>query len=143
MWNIVLEQFLPVFFMIVTPPLTVFVGLMFKKIASKWHLEGALQYEDTVNELVIKGIKAAEQKSIAAVKKGGQKTAGEQKVEDALKFVRAQLVAMKLPDKAASELVTLIEAHVFAGAKDKPNALPAPVLDVDPTPAPAQTTATA
>jgi hypothetical protein len=48
MWNVVLEQFLPVFFMIITPPLTVFVGLLFRKLAKKWNLETAMQYDSKV-----------------------------------------------------------------------------------------------
>lgn len=134
MWQVVVEQFLPVFFMIVTPPAVAFVGLLFHKLAKKWHLEAALVYEDKVDELVIKGIQAAEQKSIAALKKNGEKTAGEKKVEETLQFVNAQLAAMKLPEKAAAELKTLVESHIFAGAKDKPVA-PAVSVDVTATPA--------
>ena len=126
MWQVVVEQFLPVFFMIVTPPATVFVGLLFKRLAKKWHLEAALVYEDKVDELVIKGIKAAEQKSLAAVKKGGEKTPNEKKLEEALQFVNSQLASLKLPQKAADQLSNLIEAHLYAGAKDKELPAPAP-----------------
>lgn len=125
MWKVVLEQFLPVFFMIITPPATVFVGLLFRKLAKKWHLESAMAYEGKVDELVIKGIQAAEQKSLAAVKKGGEKTPNEKKLEEALKFVNSQLTSLKLPQKAADQLSYLIEAHLYAGAKGKQPALPA------------------
>jgi hypothetical protein len=132
MWQVVLEQFLPVFFMIITPPATIFVGLLFRKLAKKWHLEAALTYEDKVDELVIKGIQAAEQKSLAAVRKGGEKTPNEKKLEEALKFVNSQLSSLKLPQKASDQLSYLIEAHLFAGAKDR--ALPAPAPTDTPAP---------
>jgi hypothetical protein len=139
MWNVVIEQFLPVFFMIITPPLTVFVGLLFRKLAKKWNLETAMQYDSKVDELVIKGIQAAEQKSIAAVRKGGEKTPNEKKLEEALKFVNSQLTSLKLPQKASDQLSYLIEAHLFAGAKDR--SLPAPAPAPAPTDTPAQPSA--
>ena len=37
-----------------------------------------------------------------------------------MKFVNAQLNAMKLPEKATSELSMLIESKLFDGAKVKP-----------------------
>jgi hypothetical protein len=124
MWQVVVENMIPVIFMIITPVATLFVTLLLRRLAKKWHLEGALQYEDQVNQLVIKGIKAVEQKSLNAVRKGGDMTPGEKKLDDAMKFVNAQLMAMKLPEKAADELKMLIEAKIFDGAKAK--ALPAP-----------------
>lgn len=131
MWQTVVENMIPVIFMIITPVATLFVSLLLRKLAKKWHLEGALQYDQKVDELVIKGIKAVEQKSMAAVKKGRDMTPGEKKLDEAMKFVNAQLVAMKLPEKAASELSMLIESKLFDGVRDKPAELPAPA----PTPA--------
>jgi hypothetical protein len=92
-------------------------------LAKKWNLQSALVYEDKVDELILKGIKAAEQKSLAALKKGGEKTPGEKKLDDAMKFVNAQLRALKLDEKAANELAMLVESKLFDGAKEK--ALPA------------------
>jgi hypothetical protein len=122
MWQTLAENMIPVIFMIITPVVTLFVSLLLRKLAKKWHMESALVYSDKVDELVVKGIKAVEQKSLSAVKKGGEMTPGEKKLDDALKFVNAQLAAMKLPEKAAEELKMLIEAKLFDGAK-----LPAPV----------------
>jgi hypothetical protein len=131
MWQVVAENMIPLIFMIVTPVITLFVSMLLRKLAKKWHMESALQYEDKVDELVIKGIKAAEQKSLSAVKKGGEMTPGEKKLDETLKFVNAQLAAMKLPEKATEELKMLIEAKIFDGAKDKP--LPAPAPDAPKT----------
>ena len=60
-------------------------------MAKRWHLESVLQYEDKVDDLILKGIKAVEQKSLAALKKDSDKTAGEAKLDEAMKFVNAQL----------------------------------------------------
>lgn len=128
MWQTVVENMIPVIFMIITPVATLFVSLLLRKLAKKWHLEGALQYDQKVDELVVKGIKAVEQKSIAAVRKGRDMTPGEKKLEEAMKFVNAQLVAMKLPEKAASELSMLIESKLFDGVREAPT----PVVPVTP-----------
>lgn len=118
MWQTVVENMIPVVFMIITPVATLFVSLLLRKLAKKWHLEGALQYDQKVDELVIKGIKAVEQKSLAAVRKGRDMTPGEKKLDEAMKFVNAQLVAIKLPEKATSELSMLIESKLFDNVKE-------------------------
>jgi hypothetical protein len=119
MWQTVLENLIPTIFVIVTPVITLFVSMLLRRLAKKWHMEGALKYDEKVDELVLKGIKAVENKSLAAVKKGGEMTPGQKKLDEAMKFVNAQLIAMKLPEKAAAELSMLIESHLFDGAKAK------------------------
>jgi hypothetical protein len=119
MWQTVLENLIPTIFVIITPVITLLVSLLLRRLAKKWHMEGALQYDQKVDELVLKGIKAVENKSLAALKKGGEMTPGQKKLDEAMKFVNAQLLAMKLPEKAASELSMLIESHLFDGAKAK------------------------
>ena len=119
MWQTVLENLIPTIFVIITPVITLLVSMLLRRLAKKWHMEGALQYDQKVDELVLKGIKAVEQKSLSAVRKGGEMTAGQKKLDEAMKFVNAQLAAMKLPEKAATELSMLIESHLFDGAKAK------------------------
>lgn len=119
MWNIVLENLIPMVFMVLTPVVTLFVGVMMRKLAKKWHLEEALKYDAKVDELVLKAIRAVEQKSLSAAKKGGSMTPGEKKLDEAMKFVNSQLIAMKLPAKATEELSMLIESHLFDGKKAK------------------------
>lgn len=113
MWQTVLENLIPLVVTILTPVLLALVHYGLRLIAKKWHLEQALVYEDKVDELVLKGIKAAEQKSLAAIKKGGDPTPGEQKLADVLEFVNAQLKALKLDEKAANELKMLVESKLF------------------------------
>lgn len=124
MWQTVLENLIPLVFAIITPVILLLVNKALQAAAKKWHLEGVLKYDDKVDELVLKGIKAVEQKSIAALKKDSDKTDGEKKLAEAMEFVNAQLNAMKLPEKASKELEMLIESKLFDGAKEKP-ALPA------------------
>ncbi|HUV14318.1 MAG TPA: hypothetical protein VMY18_11800 [Acidobacteriota bacterium] len=119
MWQTVLENLIPTMFLIITPVAVMLVNRMLQKLAKRWHMEGALQYDQKVDELILKGIKAVENKSLSAVKKGGEMTPGEKKLDEAMKFVNAQLMAMKLPEKAATELSMLIESHLFDGAKVK------------------------
>jgi hypothetical protein len=119
MWQTVLENLIPTIFVIITPVITLFVSMLLRRLAKKWHLEGALKYDEKVDELILKGIKAVEQKSLSAVRKGGEMTPGQKKLDEAMKFVNAQLMAMKLPEKAASELSMLIESKLFDGAKGK------------------------
>ena len=126
MWQTVFENVFPVVVTIMTPPILVIVGRLMHKLASKWHLESLLVYETKVDELVVKGIQAVENKSMAAVAKGGEPTPGEQKLDAAMKFVNAQLDALGLPQKASNELSMLVEAHLFKGASDQPAPDPAP-----------------
>jgi hypothetical protein len=137
MWQTVVENMIPVIFMIITPVATLFVSLLLRKLAKKWHLEGALQYDQKVDELVVKGIKAVEQKSLSAVRKGRDMTPGEKKLDEAMKFVNAQLVAMKLPEKATSELSMLIESKLFDGVREPAT----PVVAVTPVVAAGDVTA--
>jgi hypothetical protein len=124
MWQTVLENLIPLVFAIFTPVILLLVNKALQAMAKRWHLEGVLQYEDKVDELVLKGIKAVEQKSLSALKGDGDKTAGQAKLDEAMKFVNAQLVHMNLPEKASTELSMLIESKLFDGAKEKA-ALPA------------------
>lgn len=137
MIRVILENLIPVMFVIITPVVTLVLSLLLRRLAKKWHMEEVLKYDDKVDELVIKGIKAAEKKSMAALAKGGELTPGEKKMDAAMKFVNAQLTAMKLPEKASEELSMLVEAKLFDGAK-APAKEPQPIkvdIAVD-TPAP-------
>jgi hypothetical protein len=119
MWQTFLTNLIPMVFVVITPVFTLLVGVLLHKLAKKWKIEGALQYDDKVDELIMKGIKAVENRSLAAVKRGGDMTPGQKKLDDAMKFVNAQLIAMQFPKKAADELSMLIEAKLFDGAKKK------------------------
>lgn len=117
MWQIVLQNLIPTMFVIATPVALLIVNGVLKKLKDKWHLDASQAYDDKIDELVLKGIKAAEQKSLASVAKGGDMTPGQQKLDQAMKFVNAQLAAQNLPQKATDELSMLVEAHLFDGAK--------------------------
>jgi len=130
MWQTVLENLIPLVFAIFTPVILLLVNKAMQAAATKWHLESALKYDDKVDELILKGIKAVEQKSLKAVKKDADKTAGEAKLADAMQFVNAQLNAMKLPEKASRELEMLIESKLFDGAKEKKPAAVEPAPSV-------------
>jgi len=119
MWQTVLENLIPLVFTIVTPAILLLVNKALQVMSEKWHLESVLKYEDKVDELILKGIKAVEQKSIAALRKDDDKTAGQAKLDEAMRFVNAQLAHMELPGKASSELSMLIESKLFDGAKEK------------------------
>lgn len=127
MWQTVLENLIPLVVTILTPVLLTLVHYGLRLIAKKWHLEQALVYEDKVEDLILKGIKAAEQKSMAAVKRGGEATEGEKKLDNVLQFVNAQLRALKLDQKAADELKMLVESRLF---DEKPSTVaPAPARE--------------
>lgn len=117
MWRIVIENLIPMIFMIITPVFATFVSLAMARLMKKWNLDSAVKYDDKVNELVIRAIKGVEQKSMSAVKRGGDMTPGEKKLDEAMKFVNAQLQAMKLPQKASDELSMLVESKLFDGVK--------------------------
>jgi len=113
MVSTILENIIPVLFTVLTPVLLVIVHGLLRKVAKKWDLQVALVYEDKIDDMILKGVKAAQQKSINAVKSGKEKTSGEEKLDMVMKFVNAQLAAHKLPEKASSELAMLVEAKIF------------------------------
>jgi len=119
MWQVLLENLIPLIFTIITPVILVFVNRSLKLAARKWDLQEVLTYEDKVDELILKGIRAAEQKSLTAAKKEGPLTSGEEKLEMVLQFVNGQLQTMKLPQKAGDHLAMLVEAKIFEGAKEQ------------------------
>lgn len=118
MGEVILENLIPLVFTVITPVLLMFVNRGLTIMAKRWNLDEALVYQDQIDDLILKGIKAAEKKSLNAVKKGGEVTPGEEKLGSVLKFVNAQLEGMGLPQKAATELETLVEAKLFDGVKD-------------------------
>jgi len=123
MLQVILENLIPLVFTIITPVALVFVNRALKLAARKWDLEEAFAYEDKVEDLILKGIRAAEQKSLAASRKDEPLTPGEEKLDMVLKFVNSNLESMKLPQKAGDQLAMLVEAKIFEGGKEK--ALPA------------------
>ena len=129
MGKVILENLIPLVFSVATPVILVLVHLALSKLAKKWHLEQALTYEDKVDDLILKGIKAAEKKSLNAVKASGDPTPGEKKLDDVMKFVNAQLKALKLDEKASTELVNLIESKLYDKEELKPEPEPLPVAD--------------
>lgn len=124
MGMIILENLIPLLFVAATPIVLMLVRGLIRAAAKKWHLESVLKYEDKVVSLVLTGIKAAEKKSMSAVKRAGDKdkakTPGEKKLADTLEFVNNTLRANNLPEKGGEELAVLIESALFDGAKDKP-----------------------
>ena len=119
MGKIILENLIPLVFAVITPILLLFVHKLVSVLAKKWHLEELEKYNAQLDELIIKGIKAIEQKSLTAVKLGRDKTSSEKKLEECIKWVNEKLVAEGLPGKAGSELAMLIEAKLFGGAANK------------------------
>lgn len=126
MWETFSNNLIPIIFVVITSIVVVLVKSSLDKLAAKWQIENALQYDNKIDELVIKGIKAMEQKSLAAKAKGGEVTPGDQKLDQAMKFVNAQLADMKLPQKATNELSMLVEAKIFDGAKTPGSTIPPP-----------------
>ena len=126
MGMIILENLIPLLFVAATPIVLMLVRGLIRAAAKKWHLESVLKYEDKVVSLVLTGIKAAEKKSMSAMKKarerdkGKAKTPGEEKLAATLEFVNNTLKANNLPEKGGKELAVLIESALFDGAKDKP-----------------------
>ncbi len=124
MGHTILENLIPLAVTVLTPVLLFLVHYGLRMVAKRWNLESVLVYDDKVDDLVLKGIRAAEQKSLAALKKGGDKTGGDKKLDDVLQFVNAQLKALKLDEKAANELKMLVESKLFD--ETKANGLPVP-----------------
>ena len=63
MWNVLLQNLIPILVTIVTPVLLVLARGLLQKLAAKLHFEGLMAYKDSVDEFVLKGIQAAEQKA--------------------------------------------------------------------------------
>lgn len=113
MLDVVIENVLPLLVIVCTPILLMMARGLMKKMAEKLHLEGMLVYQDKIDDLVTKGIQAAEQKALNAVKDDGTRTTGAQKLDSVLEFVTKEMNDLGLPEKAADQLKTIVESKVF------------------------------
>jgi len=135
MGMIILENLIPLLFALATPILLMLASGLMKAAAKKWNLESALKYEGKVVGLVLKGIKAAEKKSMGAIKRAAEadkdkaRTPGEEKLAMTMEFVNNTLKANNLPEKGGKELAVLIESALFDGAKEKPADKPAELTE--------------
>ena len=122
MGTIILENLIPLLFTVLTPVILVMARGLMRAAAKKWSLESALKYEGKVEALVLRGIKAAEKKSMTAITRGGEdkETPGQEKLVMVIEFVNATLKANNLPEKGGSELAMLVESLLFDGAKEQP-----------------------
>ena len=84
MGKLVLENLIPLVFAVLSPVVLLLVHRGVQLAAKKWHLEAALQFESKLDQLILKGIKAAEQKSLNAVKGGSEKTPSEKKLQEVI-----------------------------------------------------------
>jgi hypothetical protein len=117
MGMIILENLIPLLVAVMTPVLLMLARGLMRAAAKKWHLESVLKYEEKVEALVLKGIKAAEKKAMTAVKREEELTSGEAKLAMTMEFVNATLKANNLPEKGGKELAMLIESKLFDGAE--------------------------
>ena len=121
MWKIVLENLIPLIVAVLTPVLLVLARGLLQAAAKKWHLDWALKYEDKVDDLVVKGIKAVEKKALSAAKANQPKTTSEKKLEEVVVWVNSQLKVNNLPEKAGNELAMIVESKLFDGVEKQTN----------------------
>lgn len=133
MGKLILENLIPLLFAVFTPVILMFVHRGLQLAANKWHLESVLEYDAKIDELIVKGIKAVEQKSLNSVKSGEAKTPSEDKLQEVIDWVNAKLKADGLPERAGDELANLIESHIFDGIVPKTDVKPEPVTETKPT----------
>jgi hypothetical protein len=110
MLKMILENLIPIVFTIATPVVLVLARDLFTALAKKFHLDAAMAYEDKVQDLVTKGILAAEKASQNAVKAGKPKTPSEQKLKSVIDFVNTELAQHNLEQKAGDSLSKLVDA---------------------------------
>ena len=119
MWHTIITNIILFMFAIITPAAAFIGNGVVKRISSRWRMDSALKYDNKIDELILKGIKAVEQKSMVLAANGQDVIPGSKKLDQAVKFVNSQLVDMKLPQKSENELSMLVDAHLFDGAKAK------------------------
>lgn len=112
MGKMILENLIPILFAIATPVLLVMARHLIEGLAKKLHLENVLVYDHKVEDLVTKGILAAEKASQNAVKAGGEPTPGEQKLKSVIDFVNGELAQHDLVGKGGDALAKLVDAQL-------------------------------
>ncbi len=102
-WQVLLAELLKLFLVIFVPVLsTVIVSLL-----KRWKIN--VEFEQ-VNSIATKAAGWAEQKALAALKEGKEKTAGAEKMKLALDFANGLAAQYKLSAKATEKLQDLIES---------------------------------
>lgn len=102
-WQVLLAELLKLFLVIFVPVLsTVIVSLL-----RRWKINVEF---DQVNSIATKAAGWAEQKALAALKEGNEKTGGAEKMKMALDFANGLANQYKLSAKATEKLQDLIES---------------------------------
>lgn len=131
--KIVLENILPVVFLIATPILVLLVRRLVLYLEKKWNFQMSEEQKASMDRVLTGAIGYAEEKALTAVKTDPTKLPdGAKKLDAALEFAMSEIKRMGLDDLAAQKLKELLEAKLFemraAGVVPptlKPGSLPA------------------
>lgn len=129
----ILENVLPVLFLIFTPLLGVLGSWLLLKLKQKTGLSISAEQEKMLDGAIEKGVGFAEQWALNKSKVPADAPDGAQKLDKALEFISDFTKKQGLQDKAKDELVKLIEARLGLAAVDAPVVeapAPAPVVVV-------------
>lgn len=102
-WQVLLAELLKVFLVIFVPVLSTLIVSLLKR----WKIN--VEYQQ-VNDIASKAAGWAEQKALAALKEGKEKTGGAEKMKLALDFANGLANQYKLSAKATEKLQDLIES---------------------------------
>ena len=111
-WMVLLEFAVQLSVPIVTVVLGILGTWLMRKLTRKWeseHQEAAIRLTDG---LITAGIAFAEEQARKALRVGGKRTEGAEKLGSALKFIQGQLDQSGWPNIAEVELTRLIEAKL-------------------------------
>jgi len=110
--KIVLENLVPLVVAIATPIIMLFVRRLIKKMEEKWNFQIDQDKARHIEELISAAIGYAEEKARSALKVGGL-TEGQEKLDNAMKFVTGEIERFGLDKLASEKLMELIEARLF------------------------------
>jgi len=106
-----LQQFLPLIVLVLGAPLVLWLTLIARKGLNKLGLTETAALEALVTTVVNQAVLYAEQEA-SKIAAAGEEAGADTKLQLAVNFVKAQLVALGLAEMARDELIRRIEASV-------------------------------
>lgn len=111
-WMVLLDSLVQLSAPLVTAILGVLGAWLVRKLGKKWDLEKQESASKLVDGFVVSGVAFAEEQARKALRVGGVKTEGAERLQSAVDYVQRQIESSGIDRIAQDELVNLIESKV-------------------------------
>lgn len=113
MLETVLENIIPIVVSLVLPAITVIANRLVNALAERYDIDIGKEYEERIDNLVRRAIKAVEKRAMAALNRGDEVPSSAEKLEQAIQYVSSELEDLGLKDFARDRIANRIESALF------------------------------